>query len=143
MNQSSNFEISEPSQDRGKNQQNQLQFDSLQQHSNAIESRRSSFLAAITQIVWRANLSGEIVYFNQQWQDYTGLSVFESLELEFVEAIHQQDRDRFLQAWQIAREKQLPLDTEFRLRQKGYECEVLSSWKRHQPTRDHEDNSMI
>ncbi|MGK7914725.1 MAG: PAS domain S-box protein [Prochloraceae cyanobacterium] len=118
MNQNSNFEISEPSQDRKKNQQIQLEFDSLKQHSDVLESQPRSFLAAITQIVWRGNLSGEIVYLNQQWQDYTGLSVLESLGLEFVEAIHQQDRDRFLQAWQIAREKQLPLDTKFRLRQK-------------------------
>jgi PAS domain S-box-containing protein len=55
--------------------------------------------AAMPQIVWTATPQHEAVYLNQQWMDYTGLSLAEGLGRGWFDAIHPEDRERAVQAF--------------------------------------------
>jgi len=57
---------------------------------------------AMPQIVWITRPGGENVYFNQQWMDYTGLTLEESLGHGWNKPFHPEDRQRAWDAWQHA-----------------------------------------
>jgi PAS domain S-box-containing protein len=67
----------------------------LQQRLKAIEARNSQLLASLPQIVWFAQVNGEITEFNPRWYEYTGLTAVKSLGWEFLKALHPEDRDLF------------------------------------------------
>jgi PAS domain S-box-containing protein len=48
--------------------------------------------AAMPQIVWMSTPARELVYLNQQWMDYTGLSLAQGLGGGWYDVIHPQDR---------------------------------------------------
>lgn len=52
------------------------------------------------QMVWTADATGAINYWNHRWCDYTGLNAAEPLHWSEVEVLHPADRDRTLQLWQ-------------------------------------------
>jgi len=57
---------------------------------------------AMPQIVWITRPDGGNVYFNQQWMDYTGLTLEESLGHGWNKPFHPEDRQRAWEAWQHA-----------------------------------------
>jgi diguanylate cyclase (GGDEF)-like protein/PAS domain S-box-containing protein len=57
---------------------------------------------AMPQIVWITRPNGETVYFNQQWMDYTGLTLKESLGDGWNKPFHPEDQQRAWDAWQHA-----------------------------------------
>jgi two-component system cell cycle sensor histidine kinase/response regulator CckA len=57
---------------------------------------------AMPQIVWTMRSDGWNTYFNQQWMDYTGLTLEESLGHGWNKAFHPEDQERARDAWQRA-----------------------------------------
>ena len=57
---------------------------------------------AMPQIVWITQPDGRCIYFNQQWMDYTGLTLEESLGDGWNQLFHSEDRQRARDAWQHA-----------------------------------------
>jgi PAS domain S-box-containing protein len=54
--------------------------------------------AAMPQIVWQSTAQREVIYLNQQWMDYTGLTLGEGLAGGWNDVIYPQDRLRVAQA---------------------------------------------
>jgi len=71
---------------------------------------------AMPQMVWEADATGAVNYWNQRWYEYTGLTSAASLGLEGAEAIHPEDRDRTLTQWQAVIAKGQPFEVEHRIR---------------------------
>ncbi len=57
---------------------------------------------AMPQIVWITRADGRNIYFNQQWVDYTGLSLEESYGHGWNKPFHPDDQKRAWDAWQNA-----------------------------------------
>ncbi len=57
---------------------------------------------AMPQIVWIASADGLNIYHNQQWVDYTGLSLEEGYGLGWCKSFHPDDKQRARDAWQYA-----------------------------------------
>lgn len=57
---------------------------------------------SMPQIVWVTNADGLNTYFNQQWPDYTGLSLEESYGEGWNKPFHPDDQQRAWDAWQNA-----------------------------------------
>ncbi|WP_194025136.1 PAS domain-containing protein, partial [Nodosilinea sp. LEGE 07298] len=87
------------------------------QPSASLEDDRYNGLAeALPQMVWAADATGTIDYWNQRWYDYTGLSAAESLRWQEVDVLHPADRDRVLQAWHLAIAHGEPFEITHRVR---------------------------
>jgi PAS domain S-box-containing protein len=71
---------------------------------------------AMPQMVWVTRPDGWNVYLNQQWMDYTGLTLEESLGYGWSQPFHPEDRRRAVQAWQRATETIGTSSLECRLR---------------------------
>jgi PAS domain S-box-containing protein len=54
----------------------------------------------IPHIVWITRGDGAHTHFNQRWLEHTGLTLAQSLETGWIEAIHPADRARTITAWQ-------------------------------------------
>src|SRR5450755_4606332 len=57
---------------------------------------------AMPQIVWITRPDGWNIHFNQQWMDYTGLTLEESLGHGWNKPFHPDDQQRAWDAWQHA-----------------------------------------
>jgi diguanylate cyclase (GGDEF)-like protein/PAS domain S-box-containing protein len=57
---------------------------------------------AVPQIVWITRPDGGNIYFNQQWMDYTGLTLEESLGGGWNKPFHPEDKQKAWDAWQRA-----------------------------------------
>ena len=71
---------------------------------------------AVPQIVWTTDPDGKNTYFNQQWVDYTGMTLEESRGDGWNEPFHPDDRQRAWDAWQRATREDAPYSLECRLR---------------------------
>ena len=63
---------------------------------------------AVPQLVWAARPDGWNMYFNQQWMDYTGLTLEESYGYSWEALFHADDEQRAWEAWQQATEHHEP-----------------------------------
>ena len=63
---------------------------------------------------------GAVEYCNQRWKDYVGLSLRDGTgkAKSWLKIIHSDDRLKFDQQWQKARERDMPLEVEVRLKDK-------------------------
>lgn len=86
------------------------------QQLQASEKRYRDLAEAMPQMVWTADASGNITYFNQRWYDYTGISLAESLGINGLETVHLGDRDRTRQHWQQSIAAGAVLEIEYRIR---------------------------
>jgi PAS domain S-box-containing protein len=71
---------------------------------------------AVPQIVWTTGPDGKNTYFNQQWADYTGMTLEESHGDGWNKPFHPDDRQRAWDAWQRATTEDAPYSLECRLR---------------------------
>lgn len=71
---------------------------------------------AMPQMVWMAQPDGWNTYFNQQWLDYTGLSLNESYGHGWIRPFHPDDQQRAWDAWQHATQTNSIYSIECRLR---------------------------
>jgi PAS domain S-box-containing protein len=73
-------------------------------------------LAELPQIVWVTRPDGFHVYFNQQWTDFTGLTLEESLGDGWNPPFHEDERPRAARLWAEATRTGEPYEIEYRLR---------------------------
>ena len=78
----------------------------------------SKLSEAMPQIVWTADADGRNTYFNQQWMDYTGLTLEESLDHGWNNAVHQDDQQRASDTWENAVRNNNAFSLECRLRRR-------------------------
>ena len=71
---------------------------------------------SMPQIVWATDADGLNIYFNQQWVDYTGLTLEESYGEGWIIPFHPDDRQRAWDAWQRATQHRDTYSLECRLR---------------------------
>lgn len=71
---------------------------------------------ALPQIVWIARPDGDHVYFNQQWMDFTGLTLAESLGDGWNPPFHRDERPLARRLWAEATRTGAPYEIEYRLR---------------------------
>jgi PAS domain S-box-containing protein len=71
---------------------------------------------SMPQIVWVTRPDGWNIYFNQQWVDYTGLTLEESYGEGWIIPFHPDDRQRAWDAWQHATQHRGTYSLECRLR---------------------------
>lgn len=67
-------------------------------------------------IVWTAYADGFADYFNKQWYEYTGFSSKESQGSGSQKALHPDDADRIIKAWQNAIKTKTAFQFEYRIR---------------------------
>jgi len=70
---------------------------------------------AIPQIVWTSDAEGTADYYNQQWYDFTGLGIQQSLRNGFEYVVHPDDYKRTCEAWRNALERKDLLQVECRM----------------------------
>lgn len=69
---------------------------------NNSEAEFHTLAESMPQIVWITQADGANIYFNQQWMDYTGLSLEESRGHGWNKPFHQDDQKMAMDAWQHA-----------------------------------------
>jgi len=75
-----------------------------------------SLAESMPQIVWITRADGELIYFNQQWVDYTGLTLEESCGSGWIVPFHPNDKKSSLEAWNNAVKNNGIYSIEVRLR---------------------------
>ncbi len=78
------------------------------------EERFKRLAESMPQIVYVAGPRGEVVYVNQRWREYTGLTT--AGVDDYRRHVPQEDFERMMQIWQKALELHQPFVSEFRLR---------------------------
>ncbi|PPS41213.1 ATP-binding protein [Chroococcidiopsis sp. TS-821] len=71
-----------------------------QQVSTALEQsekRYRTLANAIPQLVWMSTAEGLVTYINQRWQEYTGISLAQTMELDWLELVHPEDIPRLVE----------------------------------------------
>ena len=66
------------------------------------ETKFRTLAEALPQIVWITRPDGRNIYYNQQWVDFTGLTLEESYGQGWITPIHADDQQRVWDAWQQA-----------------------------------------
>ena len=82
----------------------------------ASEQEFRSLAESMPQIVWITRPDGWNIYFNQQWVDYTGLTLEESNGHGWNKPFHPDDQQRAWDAWQNATQNEATYSVECRLR---------------------------
>lgn len=82
----------------------------------ASQQRYRELAEAMPQMVWTADATGAVNYWNQRWYEYTHLSEEESMRLAGVSTVHPEDRDRTLARWSEAIAHKEPFEIEYRIR---------------------------
>lgn len=93
-----------------------LQAENAALRDTAEELRQ--IVATLPQIVWTARPDGWTTYVNQNWVEFTGLSLEESLGDGWNRPIHPDDRERARQVWQRAISTARPYEIEYRVRRR-------------------------
>ncbi len=75
-----------------------------------------ALVETMPQIVWITRPDGWHVHFNQQWLDFTGRTLEESLGHGWNPAFHPDDRERAANCWREATSTGEPYEIEYRLR---------------------------
>ena len=98
------------------------QIQDITERKRAEEALRTSerewreLAESMPQIVWTTGPDGLNTYFNQQWADYTGLTLEESYGEGWITPFHPDDRQRAWDAWQRATQHRDTYSLECRLR---------------------------
>ena len=81
--------------------------------------RHVALVEELPQLVWTCLPNGECDYLSRQWVDYTGVPEADQLGLDWLRALHPDDRDRTHAHWLGAVRGEHPYDIEFRLHGAG------------------------
>ncbi|PHM07241.1 hybrid sensor histidine kinase/response regulator [Nostoc sp. 'Peltigera malacea cyanobiont' DB3992] len=80
------------------------------------EERYRYLAEAIPQLVWTTKPNGECDYFNQNWCEYTGLTLEQSLGSGWLAALHPDDVQRADKVWSDAVKNSTIYNTEYRFK---------------------------
>jgi PAS domain S-box-containing protein len=99
-----------------------VQIEDITERKRAEEALQTSerelreLAESMPQIVWVTRPDGRNIYFNQQWVDYTGLTLEASYGEGWITPVHPDDRQRAWDAWQRAVQRRDTYSLECRLR---------------------------
>jgi PAS domain S-box-containing protein len=93
---------------------------------------------SMPQLVDADDAAGNTIYFNKQWENYTGIPVEELVEEKWKESIHPDDLPAALASWQQALASGIGSQIEVRIRDKEGDYRWFLS--RYLPMRDEEGN---
>ena len=79
------------------------------------ETRYRSLVAATAQVVWTADVNGQITGELPEWQDFTGQSTEEIQGNGWAAALHPDDVEQAIKVWAEAVQNRTTYDTEYRL----------------------------
>jgi len=105
-----------------------------------LERRYRSLVEATGQVVFSLGARGEMVEDSPSWRSFTGQSVEELAGRGFLDAVHPDDRERAVCAWQAGRADKVAFDVEFRLRRADRSYAAVLS--RNVPVQD-DDGSVL
>ncbi|GAB3839693.1 PAS domain-containing protein [Hymenobacter jeollabukensis] len=88
----------------------------MQQELAESQERARFTLEALPVMVWTTNPAGEVDYFNQRWQQYTGKSTEQLLGHAWTEDVHPDDRPRVIENWRQSVQSGEESQQEYRLR---------------------------
>ena len=80
------------------------------------ERRFRAIANVIPQMVWSTHVDSGVYYFNERWQEFTGLDAAALQEGAWRAAIHPEDREALRSAWQRSIDAGVPFEFEHRLR---------------------------
>jgi PAS domain S-box-containing protein len=86
----------------------------LLQQTNELRQMAES----LTNLVLGFRIDGSCDYASPQWTEYTGVPVAELLGNEWLQTLHDEDRERARDAWRASTKSGTALDLQFRLRAK-------------------------
>lgn len=87
----------------------------VEERLKASEERLHLLIEGIPQLVWRSADKGDWRWSSSQWQSFTGQSLEASLGSGWLDAVHPDDHDAVLRAWDTAASLGA-IDVEFRVR---------------------------
>lgn len=93
--------------------------DLLNDHHERIAQARDYYLTLLDDFptpVCRADANGRFDWFNRTWMSLTGTNIDDAIADRWIDSIHAEDRDGFLQRWQESFAARIPLAIEYRLR---------------------------
>lgn len=62
-----------------------------------------AIIESLPQVVWIGDSEGKVTFLNKAWEDWTGLSIQESLGDGWIKAIHLDDVQCMIEKWEQAR----------------------------------------
>jgi PAS domain S-box-containing protein len=80
------------------------------------EAHQRALLQAIPQLVWTCGADGEGDYFNSQWRAYTGAPAEEHMGANWLNVVHESDREELRNAWRSSLTTGKIFDADARLR---------------------------
>jgi diguanylate cyclase (GGDEF)-like protein/PAS domain S-box-containing protein len=83
--------------------------------------RARSILDSVPQIVWSCEAGGTCDYLSPQWAEFTGRDAHTDLGLGWMEAVHEEDRQRARFAWKRSVADSAKYEVEFRLKHRSGE----------------------
>ena len=84
------------------------------------EERYRGLTQAVPQMVWVADAAGEMLFFNQRWTDYTGITLEGGRGGAWISAVYPEDVPGLSATWRAILDGQTPrFQHEFRLRRAG------------------------
>jgi PAS domain S-box-containing protein len=96
-------------------QQLERELDNIKQRLRESEFSSQIIMESIPHIIWYADATGAINYFNQQWFQITGLEAATYFGYNFLQAIYIEDREYADKTWRQAVKQQQNYEAEFRL----------------------------
>jgi two-component system, cell cycle sensor histidine kinase and response regulator CckA len=100
--------------ERRKRQETEL---ALQESEAALRQSQQQYqaLAEASPVgIFRTDAQGNCIYVNRQWCEMTGILFEQAVQGDWTRALHPEDRDQILAAWQTAFQNTVPLRLEFR-----------------------------
>ena len=107
-------------------------------HIQESETEFRALAEVMPQIIFTANPQGDIIYFNERWEDYTGASAQEGLGKRWYLFHHPDDIKQIALSWKESITNGTPYQIEFRLR--GNEGQYRWFLARALPMRDENGN---
>ncbi len=80
------------------------------------ERRYMNLAEAVPLSVWTADPSGNLLYINRCWTEYTGIALADARGMAWVDAVHEADREGYVRAWREAISSGTHYQRECRLR---------------------------
>jgi len=83
------------------------------------EGRFRAITNVIPQMVWSTNVDSGVYYFNERWQEFTGLTAEELHAGAWRGAVHPEEREALRSSWQRSRDAGVPFEFEHRMRHRS------------------------
>ena len=84
---------------------------------NALNQKvESLMLDLMPQLVWKTDSEGNVDYFNKKWMEYTGEDFNHSKDLNWLNILHPDDREKTREKWMESVKTGKPYQVEYRLK---------------------------